>query len=633
MLKSAFSLCLVVILVFSFASCEKPTTPPEIPGGEFIVDVTDVTVETKDMDLDFSNRDNDPSYNLQSSPKAVFSDSGVNISGNGMTVEGSVLTITKEGTYILSGECADGKIIVNSTKDAKIQIVLDGLSLECKSGAPFIVACADKVFVTLAASTQNSLSDAATYEEVILDSTVDAAIFSKEDITFNGSGSLSVKGNYKHGIVSKDDVVFADGSYSITSRSTAIEGKDCVKIASGSFMINAGTDGIRSTNGGDTTKGFVFFTGGTFNITCENDAIQAESLLKIEGGDYNIVTGGGSKNSSSSGGRMWGGGFGGFGGSQSTADKVSAKALKCTSSIVVSGGTFKIDSSDDAVHSNSDVLIEGGEFVISSGDDGIHGDNVLQIKNGNIVINKSYEGLEAQSLLVDGGEIYVVASDDGLNAAGGNDMSAIGGRPGQNGFNPSAGGACIEINGGKLVVNASGDGIDSNGSINMTGGVVLVSGPTNNGNGSLDYDGSANVSGGILLALGSSGMAQGTSGQNSFLTNISTQQGNSLFAVCDSKGNVLVSFTPMKQYQSVAFSSAALTVGESYSIVTGGSVTGADSYGFTSEGTISGGTVVATVQQSAANVGSGGMGGGMGGPGGGMGDPGGGGERPPKPGR
>lgn len=630
MLKAIFSLALTVILVLSFASCEKPGTPPDMPTGNApAVDVTDVTVETKDMDLDFSNRDNDPSYNSQLSPRAVFSDGGISVSGNGMTVNGNVLTITAEGTYILSGKSSDAKIIVNSTSEAKIQIVLEGLSLECKSGSPFVVACADKVFVTLAAFTENSFADAPSYEETVLDSTVDAAVFSKEDITFNGGGTLTVKGNYKHGIVSKDDLVFTEGSYSVTSSSTAIEGNDCVKISSGSFTVNAGTDGIRSTNVEDTSRGFVYITGGTFNINSENDAFQAETLLKIEDGTFDIVTGGGSKNSSSSGGGMWGGGFGGFGGSQGTSDSVSAKALKCTSNIVISGGSFKIDSSDDAVHSNSDVLIEDGSFEISSGDDGMHGDNVLQIKGGNIVINKSYEGLEAQSLLIDGGEMYVVASDDGVNAAGGNDMSAIGGRPGQNGFNPSAGGACIEINGGKLVVNASGDGIDSNGNINMTGGVVLVSGPTNSGNGSFDYDGSANVSGGILLAVGSSGMAQGASGQNSFMTNISTQQGGSTFAVCDEDGNILVSFVPMKQYQNVVLSSASLTVGKSYSIIVGGTVTGADSYGFTSEGKISGGNVIATVEQTTSNVG----GGGMGGPGGGIGGPGGGGQRPQKPGR
>lgn len=627
MFKRFFSVALIFGIILACTSCNKLQTPSDMPTGSgSVADVTDVTVETKDMDLGFSNRDNDPSYNSQSSSKAVFSESGISISGNGMTVDGNVLTITGEGTYILSGSCSDGKIIVNSTAESKIQIALEGLDLTCKSGSPFVVACADKVFVTLAESTQNSFSDAASYEETVLDSTVDAAIFSKEDITFNGSGTLTVNGNYKHGIVSKDDLVFTGGSYVVTSASTAVEGKDCVKISSGSFTVKAGTDGIRSTNTEDTARGFVYVVGGAFNINSENDAFQAETLLKIEGGTFDIVTGGGSKNSSSQGGGMWGG-FGGFGGSQSTSDTVSSKALKCASSIVISGGTFKIDSSDDAVHSNSDVLIENGSFEISSGDDGMHGDNVLQIKGGKIVINKSYEGLEAQSLLIDGGEMYVVASDDGLNAAGGNDMSSIGGRPGQNGFNPSAGGACIEINGGKLVVNASGDGIDSNGNINMTGGVVLVSGPTNNGNGSFDYDGSASVNGGILLALGSSGMAQGTSGQNSFMTNINTQQGNSTFAVCDSKGNILASFTPMKQYQNVVLSSAALTVGESYSIIVGATINGADSYGFTSEGTISGGTVVATVEQSAANVGSGGMGGGMGGgnrPGGG---------KPTKPGR
>ena len=141
MLKAVFSLTLTAILLLTFASCEKSGTPPEIPvGGVPTVDVTDVMVETKGMDLDFSNRDNDSSYNSQSSPKAVFSDSGINVSGSGMTVDGSVLTITKEGTYILSGKCTDGKIIVNSTAESKIRIVLEGLALECKSGSPFVVA-------------------------------------------------------------------------------------------------------------------------------------------------------------------------------------------------------------------------------------------------------------------------------------------------------------------------------------------------------------------------------------------------------------------------------------------------------------------------------------------------------------
>ena len=204
----------------------------------------------------------------------------------------------------------------------------------------------------------------------------------------------------------------------------------------------------------------------------------------------------------------------------------------------------------DCIHSNNTVSITGGTFTLSSGDDGIHADTDLSISGGNISITKSYEGIESSRILISGGTISIVASDDGLNAAGGNDSSSMGGRFGQGGFSSSTGE--IIISGGYTVIDASGDGIDANGSLEITGGVTLVSGPTNDGNGALDYDGTATVTDGVLVALGSSGMAQSISSsgtQGVLACTFSTQSGGKSFLVSDSDGNAIVSFTPSKSYE------------------------------------------------------------------------------------
>lgn len=290
---------------------------------------------------------------------------------------------------------------------------------------------------------------------------------------------------------------------------------------------------------------------------------------------------------------------------QGTEDTESAKAIKCSSLITIDGGNFNIDLADDAIHSNSDAEINGGSIIISSGDDGIHADDALIIGGGDIKISKSYEGLEGTAVTVTGGKIDITASDDGINAAGGNDSSSMGGRPGENTFNSSSA-AQINITGGYILVNAAGDGVDSNGSVTMSGGVLLVSGPTDSGNGAFDYNSSAVITGGTAVLCGSSGMAQGFSGDSSqasfmYTLDSAANAGDSL-AVTDSSGNVIVSFMPSKQYNNIVVSSPELTVGSSYTVTIGGTVTGCDENGYAASGKVTGGEKSFSVEISSVST-------------------------------
>ncbi len=258
-------------------------------------------------DWEFTDRDQDASYDEASATHITLSDEGIAIDGTGAAADGSVLTISAEGTYILNGALSNGRIVVSCTDGEKVQLVLSGVDIHCEDYAALHVEEADKVFVTLAEGTENALSDGAEYALVDGDN-VDATVFSRADITFNGAGALAVTGNYNHAIVSKDDLAVTGGAYTITAVGHGLNGKDCVKISGGTFSIDAGSDGIQSDNDEDAGRGYVYITGGDFDITATGDGIQAETELRIEGGDFDIATGGGSANASTqSDWGFWGG--------------------------------------------------------------------------------------------------------------------------------------------------------------------------------------------------------------------------------------------------------------------------------------------------------------------------------------
>lgn len=555
---------------------------------------TPVEIVVEDM---FSDRDKDVSYDEGKSVVIELKGSSVNCDSDVVDISGSTVTITDEGTYIISGSLDDGMIIVNADKKDKPQLVLNDVSINSETSAPIYILQADKVFITLAEGSVNTLSNGGTFT-AIDENNIDAVIYSKEDFTLNGSGSLTVTSPAGHGIVSKDDLVLTGGSYEINSAFQGLSGKDSVRIADTEVNIVAGKDGIHAEDADDTSLGFAYIESGVFNISAEGDGLSASANMQIDGGSFNIVSGGGSVNAEQQSSDSWGDFMGGPGGhmgqpggtgqpggmgrsadnlSEDTSfevteeDSTSIKAIKASGNLVINGGEFVIDSADDAVHGNADVTINGAVFEISTGDDGFHADEALSITSGVINIIESYEGLEGLSIDISGGDINLVASDDGLNAAGGNDQSGFGGPRGQDMFGASSD-SFVCISGGTLYVNAEGDGIDSNGRLDVSGGYTIVAGPTNGGNGALDYAGSASISGGTFIATGSVQMAQtitSTANQGVVAVSTGSQAAGTVVKVTDAGGNDILLVAPEKTFQCVVASCPEMIKGETYTIAVG----------------------------------------------------------------
>ena len=469
----------------------------------------------------FTARDLAQDYDANKAAMIQLLDSEIAAGTESVTVSGTTATITAEGVYVLTGTLQNGQIIVDAPKDAKVQLVLDGVTIHSETSAAIYVRQADKVFLTLAAGTENNLSSGDAIE-AIDDNNIDAAVFSKDTLTINGAGALTVASPAGHGVAVKGKLKITGGSVRITAARHGATGKNGVYICGGTLDITAGQDGLHAENDEDTTRGMVVISSGSVRIAADGDGIDAGGTLEITDGDFDIVTGGGSQNAPAHqeerGDRGW------FGwqdsASNSAQDTASAKGLKASGSVTLTGGDFTLDCQDDAIHSNADVNIAGGTYQIATGDDGVHADENVATSGGTIAISASYEGIEGQCIEISGGKIDATASDDGLNAAGGDS-----GDDTRRSFMQSSGNNELIISGGYIVIDAAGDGLDSDGNLTVTGGNVYVYGPESSNNGALDFDGTGTVTGGAVVALGASGMAQNfddSSSQGSILASCST---------------------------------------------------------------------------------------------------------------
>ena len=354
-------------------------------------------------------------------------------------------------------------------------------------------------------------------------------------------------------MVSKDDLKLKSGTVNLEAGSKGLSGKDSVSVEGGVLNADVGTDALYSANDEDSTKGTITVSGGTLNLLCQKDGLDASGAILIEGGEIVLNAGNGSE----------------------------GKGVTSDADITIRGGSLSVSSYDDAVHAGGSVTVSGGELILASMDDGIHADATLTISGGAVTVSQSYEGLEAQVIDIQGGFLSVRASDDGLNAAGGNDgsnaMGLFGGDSfrggGMGGGFDSDSSASLTISGGTLYVNADGDGLDSNGYLTVSGGTVYVSGPTNSGNGAMDYGIEASISGGTVIAVGAAGMAENfgqNSSQGSILLNLSgTQAAGSTVSIRDESGTVLASFQPEKSYSSVVISTEGLVQGGVYTVTAG----------------------------------------------------------------
>ena len=419
MKKRNLMIALLLAVLLTFSACTQGTGSTASSAGAD----GSVAVTVNEADY-FSDRDRSGAWDESKAVSITLNGNSAACDGSGVEIDGSVVTITAEGVYVLSGTLDDGCIVVNATKDEKVQLVLDGVTITSSGFAPIYVKQADKVFVTLADGSLNTLTNGGSFT-AIDENDVDAVIFSKDDLTLNGTGSLIVNSPAGHGVVGKDEVTITGGSYEITAAKTAISANDVLAVADGAFQLTAGTNGMRAKND-DASLGNIYLACGSFKVTADGDGISATGTLTVAGGSFTVISG--------------------ASGSDSSA---SQKGLKSGGTLTVSDGTIWVVSTDDAIHSDSSVTIANGTLNLSSGDDGIHADETVTISGGSIVINKSYEGIEGLS----GGEIDLTASDDGLNAGGGADSSGFGGREGDRfGENSSA---SLEISGGVLRVNSN----------------------------------------------------------------------------------------------------------------------------------------------------------------------------------
>ncbi|MDH6363175.1 hypothetical protein M2139_000150 [Enterococcus sp. PF1-24] len=449
----------------------------------------------------YQTSDFDSSYDEATATKIQLQETSAEITGSGASEADGIITIDSGGTYLISGSY-QGMIQVSADKDLdKVQIVLKDATITNDDFPAIYVEQAEQVMVTLAEGSVNTLTDGENYNFATTEEDEpDATLYSKDDLTINGSGKLIVNANYNNGIRGKDDLVITGGIFEIKATNNGIKGKDSLSIAEGSFTIEAAGDGIQ-VNGTEAETGWLALDGGEFTIQAGNDGIQAESQFAASAGKVTITTVNGAD-------------------SENLTTTESYKGIKAGSSLIIDDGEFEINSADDSLHSNQDVVINGGTLQLASGDDGVHADQQLLINDGVLNVTESYEGLEASIIEIQGGSLVVHATDDGLNAGGGSDEETTTGNFGADSFAAGPKGGMgggmtadsskkIIIAGGKTtVVVSDGDGIDSNGDVEMTDGLLIVDGPVSGGNGVLDYNGTFTLSGGQLLGIGTANMAQ-----------------------------------------------------------------------------------------------------------------------------
>lgn len=577
----------------------------EVNAEETVAQSETGTFSSTDM---FTERDLAGTYEESGAVYVTFSDDGITGETAGVAINGQTVTITAEGTYIFSGTLSEGQIVVDAD-NAKVQIVFDNVDITCASSAAVYVKSAEKVFVTLAEGSQNTLRNTDEYV-AIDDNNIDAVIFAKSDLTLNGTGSLTIVSAEGHGIVSKDDLKITGGTYDITAAGHALSGKDSVRIADGTFILTAEKDGIHAENADDEEKGYVYIADGDFTITSDGDGMDASNIVQIEDGTFDITAGGGAANSQKTHeSDMPGGGMsqnierpdgesmpqmgekpdGENMPQDTTTDEsgTSTKGIKAGGGMYLNGGTYQIDSADDSIHSNANITIADGTYTLATGDDGVHADDALTVNGGTITVTESYEGLEGLTVTINDGTIDITARDDGINTAGGTDQSGFGTFgdhfKGMDSADDETEATTdnemwMELNGGYIHILAGGDGVDSNGDLTINGGEIYIDGPSDNGNSAVDYGdrSSAYVNGGMLVAIGSSGMAEGmsdSSKQKVLMVKLGEQMEAGDVVLTDSEGNVIVSYTALKSYDCVIISTAEVESGATYTLTTSGTTT------------------------------------------------------------
>lgn len=616
------SLSMVMTLILqipAYAALEEDgfTAVPETCEGEELVLTESV------VDISFTDRDRDASYKEYA--KVELSDEEILVDGEALTENTSangiafsqeehIVTFTEEGVYLLSGTLSDGQIIVDTEDTAKVQLVLDNVDIHCENQAAIWIKSADKVFLTLADGSENVVSDGGQMVAEGTDASsdehadADGAIFSKADLTIQGSGSLTISGNYKHGIVSKDDLVITGGNLNVTAVENCLAGKDAVKIADGTIILEADQHAIKAKNEDDTQQGNIYLEGGTITAAAAEDGINATGSIVITGGELELT--------------------------------VQDDGIHSDKDLVIYNGTVSIPQSYEGLEGHR-ITIFGGTLDVTASDDGMNasggtesqGEEAFmkqfrQEDRGNMQLPEGEEMPENGEMpqlpedaeisengempqppegeeMAENGEMpqqpddmEITENGEATEAAADNELQQTsemnempmrrggmrgemqdGMRQWQEGKGMGHGGmdsdseAYLRICGGNIKVDANGDGLDSNGYFYMEGGTVLVAGPTSGADSALDYGLTAEATGGTVVAAGSSAMAQGfsqDSAQGNFLYNFSESiPAESIVSLKTSGGDEIVAWRCQKEFQSVVITSPELETGNTYILTAG----------------------------------------------------------------
>lgn len=563
--KSAVIFISLILSVACFSACSNGGSKDSSLQTSVTSVVSSEKTESKSSD---QNSTESSSESSSVSSDGMFSDSdtkdvtsesvnaGITLSGSTGTISdtargtsGSEVTITSKGIYKVTGSSQDVSIVINDTTESgNIYLILDSVNMTNTKAPCINVQACDKLIIqcTGSSSLTYNASDSSVKE--------DGAVYAKDDVTINGSGSIAINSSL-HGIVCKKDLKITGSVLTAEASSIGIKAGDSLRIGGGTINVTSAHDGVQIEN--DDNSSYFYFEKADMTITSGYDGISVKAsddskdfsgYVALNSGKLKIATASGS------------------GSSSSKNSNTSQKGIKTDGNITIAETDLEISAPDDAIHGNADITINSGTLELSSSDDGITASNEFVINGGTINVTKSYEGLEGANITINDGNVSIKSSDDGINTSGGSDST----QSNDDRFK-SSDNSKLTINGGKVYVNADGDGLDSNGSIYITGGTVIVEGPISNNNGAIDKgDGSgatASITGGTVLALGSSGMAvnfdSGT--QCSALVDLSGTSGTEII-VDDGLG---FTYTATKDFRCAVYSSPSLSQGNSYKITAG----------------------------------------------------------------
>ena len=516
--------------------------------------ITKIVDEDAEQNSDseyFTANDQDGNWDTSDAVVITLTGDGAEISGNGAYANDGNVVITNAGYYVVSGSLTDGYLSVDAYDSSKVFILLNGVEINCSDDACIRVEQADKVFLTLAEGSQNTLTSGSSYSDQALKDGTDGAVFAHDDLTINGSGSLIVNAEYRHGIAANDDLVITGGTITVTAAADAVHAKDSIRIKEASITVDAGDDGMVTSN--EEENGYLYIESGSLNIKAADDGIHTTGQITITGGDITVSAG---------------------------DDGIHSDA-----SVSFLDGSLLIEECYEGIEALI-IDVSGGEITIYPKDDGFNANGNSDSQIGAGGMGGGMPASPHMGSAGSAGEMPTPPDMGSADSAGEMPASPSPDSSEENTGTQSSAAAndeetCINISGGTItIINEAGndaDGLDTNGDLIISGGTIYVSLPGSGSNNAVDYGsesgGVAKISGGTIIACGASSMAEAfdsSSAQASILYNTSTAaEAGTTLAVKDSDGNVLLSWEVPCSFSSALVSFPQLEKGSTYFVAIG----------------------------------------------------------------